>query len=52
MKKGLIMSIIGCVMTSIGVFMEMHADKEDIKSEFKGTYEAEMRRIAQEEINK
>ena len=50
MKKGLIMSIVGCIVTSIGVFMEMHADKEDIRTEFKETYEDEMRKIAQEEL--
>lgn len=52
MKKGLIMSIIGCIITSIGIFFEMHADKEDIKTEFKETYENEMRRLIREEMRK
>ena len=51
MKKGLIFSIIGCIVTSVGIFMEMHADKEDIKEDFRSSYEDEMRRIAREEIN-
>lgn len=50
MKKGLIFSVIGCIVTSIGVFMEMHADKEEIRTEFAETYAEEMRRIAREEI--
>lgn len=50
MKKGLIFSIIGCIMTSVGVFLEMHADKDEIRTEFRDTYADEMRRIAREEI--
>lgn len=51
MKKGIIFSILGCILSSIGVFMEMHADKEEIRDEFKSTYEDEMRKIAKEEFS-
>lgn len=49
MKKGIIFSIIGCILSSVGVFMEMHSDKEEIRGEFRETYEDEVRRIIREE---